>query len=959
VISGGRWRKVEDLFATAFDLGPKERTAFLAIECAGDDALRAEVESLLAVTSKADSIFERRTHLMEPIATALRSELLLDSNLGSYHIEAALGEGGMGIVYHATDMRDGTPAALKVLPPEMVDDPGRRHRFALEARATSALDHPGIVKIFEIGHSEFGDFIAMEYIQGQSLQSLLGRPLALRDVLSFAAQISSALACAHAAGIVHRDIKPANILVASDGIVKVVDFGLCKLTESGGAQTDSRQSWTREGNIVGTTAYMSPEQAEGKRGDCRSDVFSLGSVLYEMVTGARPFQGDTQISTLASILRSQPRSICEVVPNVARAVEVVILRCLEKDPARRYQSADHLNSALKDLSRRLAEGKLRCPLIPRKYRSRAYAAGAFCVLLPFAAWFLRMERTTSAGGALVQLTFDSGLTTDPALSLDGHWLAYASDRAGANLSIWLQKMPKGNAVRLTWDDADHSEPSVSPDGSVVVFRAEHDGGGVYAVSTHGGQEKAIAKDGRRPRFSPDGKWIAYWTGGEGSGDPDAAGGSQVFVVPAAGGEPRQIQPGYPSARSPDSRHLLFVGCNESAETPGLNSSWWMAPIDGGPAVQSASPAVFRQASLLDTLTPGAWLPDRIIASYYESDQLWQVPVSLESHKTTGGAQRISMGLDFQASPSTALDGRIAFSSVVSTRTNLWSLPISADSGRVEGEPVRISAVSGRAMLPAQSSDGRWLTYAVQGHEGPGLWKQDLQTNHRDWIIPATNWSTFLPDGKHIAYVAMPSNRASLFVMPREGGAAKMIAENVDKVWDLSPDAQSVLVFSGSGQPRRVALLDIPSGRSIDLLQHPRWNLYLAHFSSDGRWILFDAKTGPDRSRIFIAPFSGVSPIPQDRWIAVTDGSAMDSHAWWAPGGRRLYFFSERDGHRCLWTQALNGETKTPLGAAAPVYHFHRAALSPRNVNRGVLSLSVALDKIVLPLGEKTGNIWLK
>src|SRR5260370_28359962 len=230
MIPDSRWSRVEELFAAALDVEPEDRARFLTAECAGDSALRAEIESLLAASTKADGVFERRSPVMKPLAAALRSELLLGCDVGHYHVEASLGEGGMGIVYRATDTRSGTPVALKVLPPEMVDDPGRRHRFALEARAASALDHPGIVKVIEIGHGEFGDFIAMEYIDGRPLQSLLGQPLPLPDALRFATQISSALAAAHATGIVHRDIKPANVLVTASGAVKVVDFELCKLT---------------------------------------------------------------------------------------------------------------------------------------------------------------------------------------------------------------------------------------------------------------------------------------------------------------------------------------------------------------------------------------------------------------------------------------------------------------------------------------------------------------------------------------------------------------------------------------------------------------------------------------------------------------------------------------------------------------------------------------------------------
>ena len=965
MIPDDRWSRVEELFAAALDVEPEDRDRFLAAECAGDTALRAEIESLLAASSKADGVFEPRDPVMKPLAAALRSELLLGCDVGHYHIEAPLGEGGMGIVYRATDTRSGRPVALKVLPPEMVDNPGRRHRFALEARAASALNHPGIVKVIEIGCSEFGDFIAMECVDGWPLQSLLGRPLPLRDALSFANQIASALEVAHAGGIVHRDIKPANVLVTITGAVKVADFGLCKLTEPESSQSDSGHSWTREGTIVGSTAYMSPEQAEGKPADCRSDIFSLGSVLYEMVTGERPFQGDTQISTLASILRSAPRPVCDVVPNIPPAVETVILRCLEKDPSRRYQSAADMRVALENLCSRLDAGKLRRPLIPRKYRITVQTAAAVCLIVPFAVWFLWRGREARIGGAPVQVTFDTGLTTDPALSPDGQLLAYASDRAGPNLSIWLQRAPMGKPVRLTLDDAEHSEPSISPDGSVVAFRAEHDGGGIYSVPAAGGRETLIAKGGRRPRFSPDGKWIAYWVGAEGSGDPDAAGASQVFVVSKHGGVTHQIQPGFLSARSPvwfpDSKYVLFVGARDSARTtPGV-SSWWAAPLDGGSPIETAPADAFRQAWVRDVLTPSAWAPGNYAIAASDLNQLWRVAVSPKSRKIVGTPERINSGLDAQVSPSLSLAGRMAFSSA-SARTAVWTLPMVTESARSQAAPVRIAGAPGvQAVLPALSLDGRRLCYSTSARDGMVLWKDPLDKVRREPVVltNGSNWSTFLSDGLNVAYVGVSSGHPSLFVAPWDGGAPRMIADRVERVWDISPDGKSVLDFSDSVQPRPVVLVDVKTGARRELLRHPQWNLYLAHFSPDGHWIAFGAKTGPDRSRIFIAPFSGSVPVAESRWIPVTDGASEDSHAWWSPEGTRLYFFSERDGHRCLVTQLLDSATKRCSGPAAPVYHFHSAALSPANVDRGFLSLSVARDKIALTLGEKTGNIWLK
>ena len=253
---------------------------------------------------------------------------MIGQALGHYRIEAKLGEGGMGVVYRAFDTHLDRPVAIKILRADATTSPERRRRFQQEAKAASALNHPNIVHIYDISSSGGTDYIAMEFVDGKTLDQLIGKSgLALRDTLKYAIQIADALARAHAAGIVHRDLKPANIIVSEDGRVKLLDFGLAKLTETtvyadvdseaGTATMTAREDvQTEEGTIVGTIAYMSPEQAEGKKVDARSDIFSFGSVLYEMVTGRRPFEGANKISTLSAILHKEPQPLAEVAPDL-------------------------------------------------------------------------------------------------------------------------------------------------------------------------------------------------------------------------------------------------------------------------------------------------------------------------------------------------------------------------------------------------------------------------------------------------------------------------------------------------------------------------------------------------------------------------------------------------------------------------------------------------------------------
>ena len=291
---------------------------------------------------------------------------VIGQTLGHYRIEAKLGEGGMGLVYRAFDTHLDRPVAIKILRADATISPECKRRFVQEAKAASALNHPNIIHIYDISSSGDTDFIAMEFVAGKTLHQLIGKNgLPLRDTLKYSIQIADALTRAHAAGIVHRDLKPANIIVAEDGRVKLLDFGLAKLTEktvdseaATATMTAEDALQTEAGSIVGTVAYMSPEQAEGRKVDARSDIFSFGAVLYEMVTGRRPFEGATRISTLSAILHEEPQPPCDLVPDLPAELQIIISRCLRKDVERRAQHVDDIKLALEELRDDSTSGKL-------------------------------------------------------------------------------------------------------------------------------------------------------------------------------------------------------------------------------------------------------------------------------------------------------------------------------------------------------------------------------------------------------------------------------------------------------------------------------------------------------------------------------------------------------------------------------------------------------------------------
>ena len=904
---------------------------------------------------------------------------MIGRSLLHYRVESLLGQGGMGVVYRALDTKLNRPVAIKVLPHEAVADPARKKRFVQEARAASALNHPNIITIHDIDTTERVDFIVMEYVPGKSLDHMIPRRgLPLGEVLQYAIEIADALAAAHAAGIVHRDLKPANIMVTDKGHVKVLDFGVAKLVEPGEvnecASTKTAQAQTEEGTIVGTAAYMSPEQVEGKPVDARSDIFSFGVVLYEMVTGRRPFQGETKMATLTAVLHTEPQPVSEAAEGVPRELDRVIASCLRKDRNRRLQHMDDIKIALEELKADSESGKLAAPAGELRVRPKRLgwmmAAGAVLVAAGAGAvvWF-GGSGGPAAQSPLIRLTSDTGLTTDPALSPDGKLVAYSSDRGGAdNLDIWVKQVEGGAPLRLTSDSAHEYEPSFSPDGNRIVFRSERDSGGIYTIPSLGGDPRLIAKGGREPRFSPDGARMAFVTGGGGlSGG--ARGG--LFVIPSLGGTPqRWVSDDVGAARpvwSPDGKFVLFA---TGIYRP---DDWGVVLSDSG---SQAVPVVvpldeFKKKTGLADLIPYEWMPgNRIlfVAKSGDSSHLFEIGISApglttQQWRLDSSAKRLTAGTEQTERPSFAAAGprtgarRLAFASLVRSE-RIWSLDLDTNQPRAGGTVQPLTQESGFQIFPSISRDGTKLVFVSHAAYNDEVWLLDLTTGKKLLLsneVSAKLKPIIHADGSRVMWEDYRI-RAN-YGVPASGGVPEKLCDECGFPWDWSADHTRILHY-GFKSSVVASMVNLETGNRRLFLESPGRSVYGFRWSPDSRWIVFQAKNAAGRTQLYVAPFTGDQGPSETAWIPITDGSTIEESPKWSPDGNWIYSFSNRDAFDCIWAYPLDPRTKRPSGKAIAVFHSHGSRLSLRNANQISREMSVARDRIVFNQGEIAGNIWM-
>jgi Tol biopolymer transport system component/tRNA A-37 threonylcarbamoyl transferase component Bud32 len=796
------------------------------------------------------------------------SAIPLGGRISHFDILEKLGEGGMGAVYKARDHRLDRLVAIKALSEKVAGTPERQARFIQEAKTASALNHPHIVTIYEIDLAGDLMFIAMEYIEGRTLEQLIPQKgLRFTDALRYAIPAADALAAAHAIGIVHRDVKPSNIMVSAKGVVKVLDFGLAKLTSRGmprsvaaGAEADATVTVTNRdteaGSILGTVAYMSPEQAEGKEIDARSDIFSFGVMLYEMLTGRRPFAGDTKLQTLAAIVNQEPRPARQLVEGLPSELDRVLARCLRKDPARRFQTMADLKVALEELKEESDSGRLTAGVpVPARKRTWLWAAaGALMVLALAGAWLLR-EPASAPPEALVPVTSYPGSESSPSFSPDGKQIAFTwNGEKGDNYDIYVKLVGEANALRLTTDPATDLFPVWSPDGKRIAFRrggatlglwsrndpgtglpsSPHDG--IYTVSALGGAEQKLSDFDTytfQMSWSPDGKWLAVT-----SNDQPRA----IFLLPAEGGDPRRASnpkapglDGVPSF-SPDGRQLAYAGCTGEATcdvyvqdlSPAyvprgsarrithqnliINGLTWSR--DGRSVIYSGSrysailPYLWRAEidgrrppQRLEIAGPQANYPsvspagNRLVFSRNLQDEdIWR-------YRVGGAAEPLIVSSLHEVCPQFSPDGsRIAFESNRSGEAEeIWVAQ--ADGSK----PVQMTNNLGRHQgSPRWSPDGRWIAFDSQGEDGHRhIYVMDASGGGPRRISPegageaVPSWSQ---DGKWIYFYSDRTGRNEIWRVPSAGGAAGQVTKEGGYAAYESADGTTLFYMKGVYSP---------------------------------------------------------------------------------------------------------------------------------------------------------------
>ncbi len=854
------------------------------------------------------------------------SRVTLQGTLGHYRIIEAIGEGGMGEVYAAEDTRLHRRIALKILPRLLASDPERRLRFEREAQVIAALNHPNIVTIHSVEEADGTPFLTMEMVEGRPLTDVIPRGgLPLPSLLKIAIAISDAIAAAQQRGVTHRDLKPANVMVTAEGRVKVLDFGIAKLRDLDIAADDLTRAPTREltgeGKIIGTVAYMSPEQAEGKPVDPRSDIFAVGVLLHEMATGDRPFKGDTNVSIISSILKDTPEPVTDLNPRLPADLARIIRRCLAKDPARRYQTAVDLRNELEDLKQDVDSGVSAItagPVAPPRRTARWLLPAAIAIaLIAAAAWYVVNGTRRVKPAATFAIDHFDRLTTTGTVSLaaispDGKYVVHVKGTQG-DPSLWVRQTATTSDVQIVAPaPVIYDGVAFSPDGNYVYYNTyPRPGGGLatlYRVPVLGGRPSLVLADADSViAFSPDAKSFAFTRGVPSKGttgvliaNADATGVREVATLPL----PARFQLESP-AWSPDGRTLLAlatkgpvtsavfavdVQSGRVSEVPGewsaIRSVQWMPDgrsfvLDGADVglqnptlqiwnVSYPEGARTRVTNDLNTYQSASLSADGRSLAAVQNEitagiEVSKFPELTEWRRVTGGPGKA----DGTAGMAWLRDGRIVYTSSTSGPSQLWI--VNADGSNEH----QLTTAVPVALNPFPSADGRWIYFDTVVSAGRCIYRIAPDGSGSEQITRGGNEShpVASPDGSTVFLSLRQGGENHVARVKSQGGEPTVISKGTFTALDISPDGTQLVGPTWSEQDRRsvIALLPAAGGDPILLRDIP---VPTAAFAPDGRAVVFpDLRTRPVRMMRRPLP-EGVAAYVGPALPAVTFGGAL-------------------------------------------------------------------------------------
>ena len=916
-----RYQQIDLIFQVALGLEPAKRAAYLDEACSGDEVLRSQVESLITSDEGGLSFIDEPAFDMA--ARVLASDepaLSAGDQIDRYTVLSLLGSGGMGEVYLAHDEKLDRRVALKLLPTYFTRNQERLRRFQHEARAASALNHPNIITIHEIGEVDERHYIATEYVDGETLrQRMKHGPLSVDESLDITIQVCSALTAAHKAGIVHRDIKPENIMLRGDGYVKVLDFGLAKLSERREQPPDVGDVDNFEissGLLMGTVKYMSPEQARSEQVDPRSDIFSLGVVLYEMLTGHAPYEGKTASDLISAILSSDPLPLKHYSAKATNKLQQLVDKALCKEKGARYQTAEELLNDLRSLSEQYSStGIARLIVQVKQHKMRAGLALAALVVvlgaISFGLFRYRNRHVPFQNITVTKLT-NFGDAWEPSISPDGKYVVYEKKGSGtagpAKFSLWIRATGTTNELQLVPVTEGYlSSPRFSPDGRYVYYNAQvpSQAPATFRVSTSGGDvTKLPLITTADVSLSPDGKRLAYL-------DNRLPEGKTVLVVANADGTgardviTRQAPNYYWTAQepkwSPDGKLIACIGQNGNESFPHI----FEVDVQTG-----AERAITRQH--WNSSMGVVWLPDMsllfVAAEETSSNlQIWHISYP------DGEAQRITNDTLNYYGLSVSADGTALVSSVLENPTSIWVVPVLAgkstdgnngvplaDTAQAkEINPINLAVSnnwSGYATL-AWTLEGRIVFVSEEGGNAD-IWSMNADGTVRRQLTTDRHWDTapsVSPDGRYIVFMSNRAGMENIWRMDIDGGNQVQLTNNlIERNPVFSADSKWVYFTSWKTGIETIWKIPVEGGEPTqvisDLSDGPA-------VSPDGRLLAYIAS-----GKVWVVPVDGGVPIKTDA------GSTQ-----WTPDGQALAgLMSEWDNVLNVWAQPLDGREPKQL-----------------------------------------------